>query len=110
MMSSTYEMADPPRSLSRVYRKPKCLSCPILMICLYLCNMASSLILLNQRKYHASVKGMHSLITQWDIHRSVITDLLQSIPHMYKDNMRPESVFTSAVRGALTALVSKGSG
>ncbi|KAI7886500.1 hypothetical protein K492DRAFT_156094 [Lichtheimia hyalospora FSU 10163] len=35
---------------------------------------------------------------------SVITDLLQSIPHMYKDNMRPESVFTSAVRGALTAL------
>lgn len=46
------------------------------------------------------------VVTHWDIYRSIITDLLQSIPHMYKDNMRPESVFTSAVRGALTALVS----
>lgn len=37
--------------------------------------------------------------------RNVITELLNTLPHMFKDTTRAESVYTSAVRGALEALV-----
>ncbi|KAI8149625.1 Sec23/Sec24 trunk domain-containing protein [Fennellomyces sp. T-0311] len=40
--------------------------------------------------------------------RDVIVDLLNSIPTMFKDSVRPEAVYTSAVRGGLLALQNTG--
>lgn len=41
------------------------------------------------------------------LNRNVIIELLDSLPHMFKDTTRAESVYTSAVRGGLQALVRK---
>lgn len=38
--------------------------------------------------------------------RDIITDLLDSIPHLFKNAARPEAAFVSAVQGGLMALVS----
>lgn len=40
-----------------------------------------------------------------DYFRNVILELLDSLPRMFKETIRPESVYTSAVRGGLEALV-----
>ncbi|EIE80858.1 hypothetical protein RO3G_05563 [Rhizopus delemar RA 99-880] len=40
--------------------------------------------------------------------KNVILELLNSLPHMFKDTIRPESVYTSAVRGGLQALKETG--
>ena len=37
--------------------------------------------------------------------RDIITDLLDSIPHLFKAAARPEAAFVSAVQGGLLALV-----
>lgn len=37
--------------------------------------------------------------------KNVILELLDSLPRMFKETIRPESVYTSAVRGGLEALV-----
>ncbi|KAI8884924.1 hypothetical protein K501DRAFT_332349 [Backusella circina FSU 941] len=40
--------------------------------------------------------------------KGIITELLNNLPHMFKDTTRPESVYTSAVRGGLHALKETG--
>ncbi|CAO3661283.1 unnamed protein product [Rhizopus microsporus] len=40
--------------------------------------------------------------------KNVIIELLNTLPHMFKDTIRPESVYTSAVRGGLQALKETG--
>jgi protein transport protein SEC24 len=38
--------------------------------------------------------------------KNIIMELLDTLPQMFKDTARAESVYTSAVRGGLQALVS----
>ncbi|KAI7875629.1 hypothetical protein K492DRAFT_210828 [Lichtheimia hyalospora FSU 10163] len=40
--------------------------------------------------------------------QDIITDLLDSIPHLFKDAARPEAAFVSAVQGGLLALTNNG--
>jgi protein transport protein SEC24 len=63
-------------------------------------------ILLNQSKLIIIIV-IHDTYINILILRNVITELLNNLPHMFKDTTRPESVYTSAVRGGLHALASQ---
>ncbi|KAI8975427.1 hypothetical protein BDF20DRAFT_605994 [Mycotypha africana] len=50
----------------------------------------------------------HGFLADLSESKHVILELLNNLPHMFKDTTRPESVYTSAIRGGLEALKNTG--